>query len=126
MRESDNTLCKRAPRHDRPAVTKKKQSRELQQCLDQVLVTVDAFLEEVHGATKRLIADDKERLKVVKESLLAIGKHIEAQAPEESGLRLQLWVRVASKHWPQKDEAAAHRHVTGEILAATYARITRR
>ena len=82
---------------------------------------------KVQGAQKKFIPDDEKRLKIIKQSLLAIGNRITVDlhnAPNATGmpkLEDQLWEYISNRHWPQS--AKENKRVSGTKLRDMYVKI---
>ena len=95
--------------------------------LKKLLEPVTEQLQKVQGAQKKYIPDDEKRLKIIKQSLLAIGNRITVDlrhAPNAAGmmkLEDQLWEYISKRHWPQS--AKENKRVSGTKLRDMYVKI---
>lgn len=112
--------------HSSPAQGPKPLS-DIEVQLKKLLEPVTEHLEKVQGAQKKFIPDDEKRLKIIKQSLLAIGNRITVDlhnAPNATGmpkLEDQLWEYISKRHWPQS--AKENKRVSGTKLRDMYVKI---
>ena len=87
-----------------------------------LLNPITGALVKVHGASRKKIPDETERLKIIKNSLVTIGKHINSKVQDgHASLEERLWEFVATYHWPQAKEV--EKRVSGAKLNAMYKKI---
>ncbi|KAK4547352.1 hypothetical protein LTR36_001008 [Oleoguttula mirabilis] len=85
---------------------------------------INNHLVKVSGATKRQVPDDDRRLKMIKQGLVAIGTHINAQVREGTVtgvLEDAMWEYVSKHYWPQSKQA--EKRVSGKKLRDMYKKI---
>ncbi len=96
---------------------------DLEDRVRKMLDPINAYLVKVSGASKKKIPDNDLRLKIIKETLLKIGKHITAVI-EKNGfkaLEAKLWEHVSEYHWPQAKQQ--DKRVPGTKLKDMFARL---
>jgi chromodomain-helicase-DNA-binding protein 1 len=78
---------------------------------------------KVSGATKKKIPDNDERLKQIKQGLVAIGNHIngEMRNKDDKQLEDKLWGYVSEHYWPQSK--SDDKRVPGDKLRDMYKKI---
>jgi chromodomain-helicase-DNA-binding protein 1 len=79
---------------------------------------------KVSGATKKKIPDNDERLKQIKQGLVAIGNHIngEMRNKDDKQLEDKLWGYVSEHYWPQSK--SDDKRVPGDKLRDMYKKIS--
>jgi chromodomain-helicase-DNA-binding protein 1 len=96
---------------------------EADQRARRFLEPINSTLLKVSGATKKRMPDDDARLKIIKQGLVTIGGHINAQVPQHGqDLVDKLWDYVSEYHWPQAK--AADKRVPGHKLRDMYKKIS--
>ncbi|KAI5369922.1 Putative chromo/chromo shadow domain, helicase, Helicase superfamily 1/2, ATP-binding protein [Septoria linicola] len=95
---------------------------ETEQKARRILDSVSSTLLKVSGATKKRMPDDDARLKLIKQGLVTIGNHINAQVPQHGREMVNtLWDYVSEHHWPQSK--AVEKRVPGNKLRDMYTKI---
>ena len=96
---------------------------EMEARIRRLLDPISAALVRVSGATKKKIPEDDTRLKMIKQGLVAIGNHINAQVKDggQSSLEDKLWDYVSEHHWPQSKQH--EKRVSGHKLRDMYKKI---
>lgn len=80
----------------------------------------------VHTAVKKHIPDNTIRLKLLKESLVAIGNHIMSRVRSDASVSDdRLWAYVAERHWPQSHRDGKQM-VSGQKLKDMYVKVASR
>ncbi|KXL48029.1 hypothetical protein M433DRAFT_63456 [Acidomyces richmondensis BFW] len=112
-----------------PSVTMNGHSRK-EQPLDEtsrrirkLLEPISSHLARVNGATKKKIPDNDTRLLMIKNSLVAIGHHINSQARDGGFVALEekMWQYVSDHYWPQSKQE--DKRVSGQKLKDMFEKI---
>ncbi|WPG99478.1 chromodomain helicase hrp3 [Acrodontium crateriforme] len=89
----------------------------------RILEPISAHLVKVSGATKKKVPDAETRLKIIKNTLVAVGDHISSQARQgQSNMDEKLWHYVSARHWPQAKQE--DKRVTGKKLKEMYMKLS--
>lgn len=96
---------------------------EAEQRARRILDPVSATLHKVSMANKKRMPDDEARLKLIKQSLIALGNHINGQVPQNGrDMVEELWNYVSDHHWPQAKDSA--KRVPGHKLLEMYTKLS--
>ncbi|KAK3704274.1 ATP-dependent DNA helicase Hrp3 [Vermiconidia calcicola] len=90
----------------------------------RTLDPISATLTKVSGSNKKKIPDDDLRLKIIKQSIVTIGNHINlcVRGSGNAALEDKLWNYVSEHHWPQAKQA--EKRVPGNKLKEMYKKIS--
>lgn len=95
---------------------------ESEQKARRMLDSVSSTLLKVSTASKKRMPDNDARLKLIKQGIVTIGNHINAQVPQNGKEMIDvLWDYVSDHHWPQSKDP--EKRVSGTKLRDMYTRI---
>lgn len=100
-----------------------KRRNSIDETMRRLFEPIIGNLIKVSGATKKKIPDNDERLKQIKQGLVAIGNHInhEMRGKDDKSFEDKLWGYVSENYWPQSK--SDDKRVPGDKLRDMYKKI---